>query len=206
MLLRFFPLVRFRPPPTGPTWNLRYRVRRLFSTRPIVLPFIHDCYLQHRVRFYVVRTETCRALLRRAHRHLLCSAIMICLLGHTAVQSFVAEGFWRWRSRRMAQCRWFGEDSGSEIVFKYDVAHVHESLLSFRLQAKTESCSAHWDRFLAVPATEIVEVLVNVPKFVSQDKIQQRTLQSVMRCDTGTRKNLYANVVLSCPKSCLDFS
>ena len=37
---------------------------------------------------------------------------------------------------------------------------------SFRLQAKTESCSAHWNRFLAVPATVIVEALVNVPKFV----------------------------------------
>ena len=41
----------------------------------------------------MVRTETCRALLRRAHRHLLNSAIMVSLMGHTAVQTSVAEGF-----------------------------------------------------------------------------------------------------------------
>ena len=56
MLLRPFPLVRFRPPPTGFIWNLRNRERRRFSTRQLVLPFIYDCYLQHRIRFYVVRT------------------------------------------------------------------------------------------------------------------------------------------------------
>ena len=93
VLLRPFPLVRFRPLPTSFMWNLRYRERRRFSTRQIVLPFIYDRYLQHRIRFYVVRTETCRALLRRARRHLLCSAIMVCLMGHTAVQTYVAEGF-----------------------------------------------------------------------------------------------------------------
>ena len=91
-------------PPTSPTaalsvCPLRKVVRcapsRLWSCignttpRPIVLPFIYDCYL----RFCVVRTETCRALLRRAHRHLLNSAILVSLMGHTAVQTSVAEGF-----------------------------------------------------------------------------------------------------------------
>ena len=41
----------------------------------------------------MVRTETSRALLRRAQRHLLNSAIMVILMGHTAVQTSVAEGF-----------------------------------------------------------------------------------------------------------------
>ena len=35
----------------------------------------------------------CCALLRRAHRHLLNSAIKVSLMGHTAVQTSVAEGF-----------------------------------------------------------------------------------------------------------------
>ena len=111
--------------PIGFMWSLRYRERHRFSTRPTVLHFIYDCYLQHMIRFYVVRTETCCALLRRAHRHLLKSAIMVSLMGHTAVQTSVAEGFLAMEARRMAQCRWFEKDLGSEVVFCFDVAHVH---------------------------------------------------------------------------------
>ena len=29
----------------------------------------------------------------------------------------------------MARCRWFEEDSGSEVVFWFDVAHVHHHSL-----------------------------------------------------------------------------
>ena len=87
--------------PTGFMWSLRYRERHRFSTRPIVLPFIYDCCLQHRIRFYVFRTETFHALLRRAQRHLLNSAIMVILMGHTAVQTCVVEGF-------LARSAWLG--------------------------------------------------------------------------------------------------
>ena len=57
-----------------------------------VLPFIYDFYLQHWIRFHVVRTETCRTLLCRVHRYLL-NAFIVCLMGHTAVQTSVAQGF-----------------------------------------------------------------------------------------------------------------
>ena len=57
-----------------------------------VLPFIYDFYLQQWIRFHVVRTETCRTLLCRVHRYLL-SAFIVCLMGHTAVQTSVAQGF-----------------------------------------------------------------------------------------------------------------
>ena len=43
------------------------------------------------VRFHVVRTETCRTLLCRVHKYLLKSAITVCLMGHTAVQTSVAQ-------------------------------------------------------------------------------------------------------------------
>ena len=33
--------------PTGFMWSLRLRERHRFSTRPFVLHFIYDCYLQH---------------------------------------------------------------------------------------------------------------------------------------------------------------
>ena len=42
-------------------------------------------------RFHVVRTETCLTLLCRVHRYLLKSAITVCLMGHTAVQTSVAQ-------------------------------------------------------------------------------------------------------------------
>ena len=53
-------------------------------------------YLQHWILFHVIRTETCRTLLCRVHRYLLKSAIIVCLMGHTAVQTSatsVAQGF-----------------------------------------------------------------------------------------------------------------
>ena len=43
-------------------------------------------------------------------------------------------------------------------------------------QAKTESCSVLWSRFLA---TLIVEQLVEVPTNVFQERIQQRTLEQI---------------------------
>ena len=43
--------------------------------------------------FHVVRTEACRSLLCRVHRYLLKSAITVCLMGHTAVQTSVAQSF-----------------------------------------------------------------------------------------------------------------
>ena len=43
-------------------------------------------------RFHADRTEICRALLCRVQRYLLRSAIMVCLMGHTAVQTYVAAG------------------------------------------------------------------------------------------------------------------
>ena len=48
-----------------------------------------------------------------------------------------------------------------------------------KISSQTESCSVPGNRFLAVPATLIVEQLVEVPKTVSQDRIQQRTLQQI---------------------------
>ena len=42
---------------------------------------------------HAVRTEICRKLLCRVHRYLLCSANMVCLVGHIVVQTYVAEGF-----------------------------------------------------------------------------------------------------------------
>ena len=105
----------------------------------------------------------------------------------------------RWKRWSWLGCQADGDGVNvPSATLSWTLSH---SSCSFRLQAKTESCSAHWNRFLAVPATVIVEALVNVPKFVSQDRIQQRTLQSVMKCDADTRKNLYANVVLSCSTS-----
>ena len=57
-----------------------------------VLPFIYDFYLQHWIRFHVDRTETSRTLLCRVHRHLL-NAFIVRLMGHTAVQTSVEQGF-----------------------------------------------------------------------------------------------------------------
>ena len=51
-------------------------------------------------------------------RHLLYSAIMVCLMGHTAVQKYVAERFLGFEATiRMTRCCWFEEDMGSEVVF-----------------------------------------------------------------------------------------
>ena len=54
----------------------------------------------------------------RVHRHLLNSAIMVCLMGHTPVQTYAAEGFLAFEATiRMARCRWFEENMRSEVVF-----------------------------------------------------------------------------------------
>ena len=74
-----------------------------------------DCYLQqwthqrailmaHRsFRFQVVPMETCLTILYRVHRYLLKSAIIVCLMRHTAVQTSAAEVFWRWRPHFSSQ-------------------------------------------------------------------------------------------------------
>ena len=51
----------------------------------------HLCQAPRFVRFYVDRTETCRTILYCVHRYLLKSAITVCLMGHTAVQTSVAQ-------------------------------------------------------------------------------------------------------------------
>ena len=50
-------------------------------------------------------------------RHLLYSAIMVCLMGHTAVQKYVAaERFLGFEATiRMTRCRWFEEDMGQKL-------------------------------------------------------------------------------------------
>ena len=48
-----------------------------------------------------------------------------------------------------------------------------------KISSQTESCSVPWNRFLAVPATVVVKQLVGVPKFVFQDRMQQRTLERI---------------------------
>ena len=48
-----------------------------------------------------------------------------------------------------------------------------------KISSQTESCSAPWNKFLAVPVTLIVEHLLEVPKFVSEDRIQQQTLDQI---------------------------
>ena len=122
---------------TGFMCSLRLRERHRFSTRPFVIPFNCDCYLQHwahqisirMARFHADRTEICRTLLCRVHRYLLWFAIMVCLMGHTAMQTYVVEGFLAVEATiRMARCRWFEEDMGSEVVLLF-VAHVHECLV-----------------------------------------------------------------------------
>ena len=47
-------------------------------------------------------------------------------MGHTAVQTSVAEGFLAMEATiRMARCRWFADGLGSGVVFWIDVPHVH---------------------------------------------------------------------------------
>ena len=86
----------------------------------------------------MVRTDICRALLCRIHRNLLCSAIMVYLMGQSAVQTCVAEGF-------LARSVWLGVvglkrtwdqklSSGSLLTF------MSTHLFQFRF-AETEQ---HW--------------------------------------------------------------
>ena len=107
-------------------WSLRHRERHRFSTRPIVLPFIYDCYLQQRfIRSCVVSdgnlscTSASCAPTSSELRHYgefdgtHCSANVSC------------GGF----SGSTGRCRWFEEDMGSDVVFLFDVAHVHHHSL-----------------------------------------------------------------------------
>ena len=45
-----------------------------------------------------------------------------------------------------------------------------------KISSQTESCSVPWNRFLAVPVPRVIEQFIEVPKTVSQDRIQKRTL------------------------------
>ena len=59
-----------------------------------------------------------------------------------------------------------------EHVVDVSIPQVVEQLFVVpKISSQTESCS--------VPVTLIAEQLVEVPKFVSQDRIQQRTLQQI---------------------------
>ena len=63
-----------------------------------------------------------------------------------------------------------------------------------KISSQTESCTVPWNRFLAVPVPRMIEQLVEVAKFVSQDRIQQRNLEQI--CDTpapqvGTRRSSF---------------
>ena len=67
-----------------------------------------------------------------------------------------------------------------EHVVDVSVPQVVEQLFVVpKISSQTESCSVPWNRFLAVPATVVVKKLVEVPKFVSQDRILQRTLEQI---------------------------
>ena len=90
LLVSIYPLLDLQ---SGFLWSSRLPEQHRFSIRPIVLPIFYVCYLQHWIRFYVVRTEISLAFPCRVHRHTLFSAISVYLMGHTAAQSSVREGF-----------------------------------------------------------------------------------------------------------------
>ena len=48
-----------------------------------------------------------------------------------------------------------------------------------KISSQTEFCSVLSNRFLAVPVPHMIEQFVEVPKFVSQDRIQHRTLEQI---------------------------
>ena len=48
-----------------------------------------------------------------------------------------------------------------------------------KISSQTGSCSGPLNRFLAVPVPRMIEQFVEVPKTVSQDRIQQRTLEQI---------------------------
>ena len=49
---------------------------------------------------------------------------------------------------------------------------VEQLLVVPKISSQTESCNVRWNRFLPVPVPLIEEHLVEVPKFVSPDRIQ----------------------------------
>ena len=55
-----------------------------------------------------------------------------------------------------------------------------KSLKCPRFQAEIESCSVQWSKILDVPVLEKAERLAEVPKIVSQDRIQQRTVEQTV--------------------------
>ena len=65
-----------------------------------------------------------------------------------------------------------------EHVVDVSVPQVVEQLFVVpKTSSQIDSCSVPWNRFLAVLVTRIVEQLVEVPKFVFQDRIQRRVEQ-----------------------------
>ena len=103
------------------------------------------------IRFHADRSGICCTLLCRVDRYLLCSAIMVCLLGHTAVQTYVAEGFLAVEATRQ----------GSALPLLRCI---------FKFSIQTEFCSVPLSRFLAT---------LIVPTYVFQDKNLQRTLEQI---------------------------
>ena len=114
-------LVSATPPSQAPVWPLVFCIHFLFLLSSFTQIFYDDgkgtasppdhlSYLSSAIgrtawlgftrfgRKFVV--HFCRV-----HRYLLCSAIMVCLMGRTAVQTYVAAGFFWWLRPRSA---WLG--------------------------------------------------------------------------------------------------
>ena len=65
-------------------------------------------------------------------------------------------------------------------VVDVSVPQVVEQLFVVpKISSQTESCNVRWNTVLAVPVTLVAEQLVEVSKFVFQDRIQQRTLEQI---------------------------
>ena len=65
-------------------------------------------------------------------------------------------------------------------VVDVSVSQVVEQLFVVpKISSQTEFCSVLSNRFLAVPVPHMIEQCVEVPKFVSQDRIQHRTLEQI---------------------------
>ena len=144
-------------------WSLRLPEQHRFSIRPIVLPIFYVCYLQHWIRFYVVRTEISLAFPCRVHRHTLFSAISVYLMGHTAAQSSVTEGFClnrqkclqshlRWLTRSpiapVAQCKSYSYMFRCDFGVPYDLRPVVDCIRPSR--SDTNSASVYGDTASAV--------------------------------------------------------
>ena len=55
-----------------------------------------------------------------------------------------------------------------------------DPLWTVRSQAETEPCSVQWKQILDVPVPETVKQLAEMPKIVSQDRIQEWTVEQTV--------------------------